>query len=68
MRLVKGAPLERGMSIWHDMHDWLGGLPFEVSTPTKISDFLSRRGFRCYKINTVGGRAGCNEFIFRKTY
>lgn len=67
IHLIQGTSLDRGMSLYYDMHDWLGGLPFEVSTPEKVSEFLKQRGFQCHKINTVGGRMGCNEFIFRKT-
>jgi 2-polyprenyl-6-hydroxyphenyl methylase/3-demethylubiquinone-9 3-methyltransferase len=33
--------LERGMSLWHDMIDWLGGYPFEVAKPEAVS-LLSR--------------------------
>jgi 2-polyprenyl-6-hydroxyphenyl methylase/3-demethylubiquinone-9 3-methyltransferase len=27
---------ERGMSLWYDMIDWLGGWPFEVATPNDV--------------------------------
>jgi 2-polyprenyl-6-hydroxyphenyl methylase/3-demethylubiquinone-9 3-methyltransferase len=59
--------LERGMSIWYDMIDWLGGLPFEVATPEQIFDFYRDRGFILERLRTCRGRMGCNEFVFRKT-
>lgn len=29
--------LERGMSLWYDMLDWLGGYPFEVAKPERAA-------------------------------
>ena len=58
--------LERGMSLWHDTIDWLGGYPFEVAKPEDIVSFLRRRGFVLQNMSTCGGRMGCNEFTFRK--
>jgi len=55
----------RGMSVWHDMVDWLGGYPFEVAKPEAIFDLYSRHGFQLVKLKTVGRGHGCNEFIFR---
>src|SRR5215204_5390487 len=34
----------RGMSVVHDWHDWLGGLPFEVAKPGAIFEFYRDRG------------------------
>ena len=36
--------LGRGMSLWHDYLDWLGGYPFEVARPEEILDFSRKRG------------------------
>lgn len=55
----------RGMSVVRDWVDWLGGYPFEVSTPTATFDFLRDRGFRLDRlISTLG--SGCNEFVFTR--
>ncbi|HYF48422.1 MAG TPA: class I SAM-dependent methyltransferase, partial [Planctomycetota bacterium] len=56
---------ERGMSIFHDYYDWLGGLPFEVATPEAIFDFFRARGFELRRLKTSLGLA-CNEFVFEK--
>lgn len=56
--------LERGMSLWHDMIDWVGGYPFEVAKPEEIFAFYRDRGFRLMTLKTCGGRHGCNEFVF----
>ena len=56
----------RGMSAWHDVLDWVGGLPFEVATPEAIFDFYRARGFTLQKLKTCAGGKGCNEYVFRR--
>lgn len=57
---------DRGMSIWFDMLDWLGGYPFEVAKPEEIFSFYRRQGFRLVNLKTCAGKQGCNEFVFLK--
>lgn len=67
-RLAAGkGRLERGMSFWYDMLDWLGGYPFEVARPEVIFDYFFSRGFALERMRTCGGRMGCNEFVLRRT-
>jgi 2-polyprenyl-3-methyl-5-hydroxy-6-metoxy-1,4-benzoquinol methylase len=56
----------RGMSVWHDWVDWLGGYPFEVAKPEYIFDFFSERGFVLRTLRTAGGGPACNEFVFAR--
>jgi 2-polyprenyl-6-hydroxyphenyl methylase/3-demethylubiquinone-9 3-methyltransferase len=56
----------RGMSVWHDLVDWVGGYPFEVAKPEEIFDFYRRAGFQLVKLKTCAGRLGCNEYVFVK--
>lgn len=56
----------RGMSPWRDFVDWVGGLPFEVSSPEKIFDFYRNRGFRLDRLKTRVGGHGCNEYVFTR--
>lgn len=65
-RKLKSRKEPRGMSIIHDFVDWIGGYPFEVSTPGEIVDFHRVRGLNLRKIRTVGGKMGCNEFVFAR--
>jgi 2-polyprenyl-3-methyl-5-hydroxy-6-metoxy-1,4-benzoquinol methylase len=58
---------ERGMSVFTDWIDWLGGYPFEVATPAQIFNFYLERGFSLTKLHTRGGKSGVNEFVFKKT-
>lgn len=57
---------DRGMSAWHDWVDWIGGLPFEVSTTKAVIDEYSARGFEIEKLSEIGKGWGCNEFVFRR--
>lgn len=57
----------RGMSFWRDVVDWVGGYPFETARPDEVLRFLRARGFEPVDTRTVGGRLGCNEFVFRRT-
>ena len=56
----------RGMSLWRDVVDWVGGYPFEVAKPEEIFDFYYKRGFHLVRLKTQGGGLGCNEFVFMK--
>jgi cyclopropane fatty-acyl-phospholipid synthase-like methyltransferase len=56
--------VERGMSLWYDMLDWIGGYPFEVARPEEIFKFYRDKGFNLVALKTCGGRHGCNEFVF----
>ncbi len=55
---------ERGMSLWYDYIDWMGGYPFEVATIDTVRSFFEERHFRVCQIRDVGTRSGCNEFLF----
>lgn len=57
--------LERGMSLWHDMIDWLGGYPFEVAKPETVFYLFKSKGFVLNELKTCSGRMGCNEYVFR---
>ena len=57
----------RGMSRWRDIVDWVGGYPYEVSTPDEIFDFYRAKGFTLTKLNCGRVGLGCNQFVFEKT-
>lgn len=58
---------ERGMALWTDIVDWVGGYPFEVATPDAMLAFMTQRGFRLEWMRTVAGGWGNNEFRFRSS-
>jgi 2-polyprenyl-6-hydroxyphenyl methylase/3-demethylubiquinone-9 3-methyltransferase len=57
----------RGMSVWHDWVDWVGGYPYEVAAPEQVFDAVVPRGFVLTALRTCGGHAACNQFVFRRT-
>lgn len=59
--------LQRGMSPWEDVIDWVGGYPFEVAKPEEIVDAVYKECFILERLKTCAGGLGCNEFLFRKT-
>ncbi len=56
----------RGMSRWRDIIDWVGGYPYEVSTPDEVFDFYRSKGFTLTKLNCGRVGLGCNQFVFKK--
>lgn len=65
-QLTGRGPIERGMTFWYDMIDWLGGYPFEVARPEEVLRFLRARGFELREMTTAGGTGACNEFVFER--
>ncbi len=59
--------LDRGMSVWHDWTDWVGGFPFEVAKPEDVIIPLRREGFVLENLKTVGRGWGCNEYLFSRS-
>lgn len=58
---------DRGMSVWYDLVDWVGGYPFEVARPEELFEFCRDRGFTLRRMTTQGRGSGCNEFVFLKS-
>jgi 2-polyprenyl-6-hydroxyphenyl methylase/3-demethylubiquinone-9 3-methyltransferase len=65
LRALREYKRNRGMSLFHDYRDWLGGYPFEVARPEEVLDFLRSRGFELRRLKTTN-RLGCNEFVFER--
>ncbi|MEI9811578.1 MAG: hypothetical protein WDO18_02385 [Acidobacteriota bacterium] len=55
----------RGMTIWRDLEDWVGGLPFEVAKPQELFEFYQKRGFSLLHLRTTTAWVA-NEMVFRK--
>ena len=56
---------KRGMSMYYDWIDWLGGLPFEVARPDEIVEFYKLNSLRLTN-SKITNTAGINEFVFTK--
>jgi 2-polyprenyl-6-hydroxyphenyl methylase/3-demethylubiquinone-9 3-methyltransferase len=63
----------RGMSWSHDIHDWLGGYPYESASFDEVVAFMSRLGFKLVRANARQRReigffgSGCDEYVFART-
>ncbi|HEV2629196.1 MAG TPA: class I SAM-dependent methyltransferase [Pseudolabrys sp.] len=60
----------RGMDFYHDVHDWLGGYPFETASASEVESELSKLGFKPERIfarpiTTGIFGSGCDEFVYR---
>lgn len=65
------ARADRGMDYWHDLHDWLGGYPYESILADEVDVLMRRLGFTAEKVfarplelGLFG--SGCDEYVYRK--
>jgi len=57
--------LQRGMNLFADIRDWLGGWPMEYAPDQAVVDLLEQEhGFRL--VNLTTGQA-CSEFLFERS-
>jgi SAM-dependent methyltransferase len=61
---------KRGMDFSRDVHDWLGGYPYESIDPRYLIQYMEQRGFTLLnshiskkQIGILG--SGCDEFLFK---
>jgi SAM-dependent methyltransferase len=53
----------RGMSLTHDMIDWIGGFPFEFASYSLLVAYMESRGFSLVK-GVEASSLGCHELVF----
>lgn len=66
VRYLNGNRTRRGMTLWYDMIDWLGGYPFEVVSPKNMNAYAAKKGFELVNHYYIGYGLGCNEFVYRR--
>lgn len=61
----------RGMDFSHDVHDWLGGFPYETAIASEVAQKMTELGFtaervfvRPKEIGLFG--SGCDEYVYRR--
>ena len=59
-----GAYGNRGMTVWTDVKDWLGGYPIEFAGYAETRDFC-RRELGLDLVNVLAGE-GCTEYLFTR--
>lgn len=58
-------PGGRGMNTYHDLVDWLGGLPYEVASPSEVQEFCEIRGLRLERLEPAA-EGGCSVYLFSR--
>ena len=61
----------RGMDFHHNVHDWLGGYPYETTLAPEVDDKLTALGFKAERVfaeplvtrGLLG--SGCDEYVYR---
>lgn len=66
----------RGMEFQHDVHDWMGGWPYESVAPEEVEALMRPLGFERVRSFVGRGRffgrytgvfgSGCDEFVYRR--
>lgn len=59
------------MRWWNDVHDWLGGYPYESASPEDVENFVSELRFshiRSFDTTPTIGLfgSGCAQYLFKK--
>lgn len=61
----------RGMDYLHDVHDWMGGYPYESASPADMARLVEPLGFtlehsvtRGFSLGLFG--SGCDEYVYRR--
>ena len=63
----------RGMDFTHDVHDWMGGYPYELTMATEVDALMQGLGMshvqsmarRRRSIGLFG--SGCDEYLYRRS-
>jgi 2-polyprenyl-6-hydroxyphenyl methylase/3-demethylubiquinone-9 3-methyltransferase len=63
---------DRGMEFHHNVHDWMGGYPYESTDAPSVDRFMRERGFeaadvrptRIWALGLWG--SGCSEYVYRR--
>lgn len=68
---LAGYKSRRGMDFHHDVHDWLGGYPYEAALAPEVEQRLAKLGFVAEKVvarplewGFLG--SGCDEYVYRR--
>ena len=68
---VSGYVSKRGMDFAHDVHDWLGGYPYQSIAPAAVAEIMTSLGFEHVRsvilprsLGVFG--SGCDEYVYRR--
>lgn len=58
--------LERGMNVYHDIVDWLGGLPYEAANEDEMLQWGYANNVKMLRIQCMGNYGSCSYYLFQK--
>lgn len=56
---------ERGMNVYNDIIDWMGGLPYEVASKEEIIGFCKEKNLEIKKVIEAKFEGGCSIYLFQ---
>lgn len=64
----------RGMDFYHDVHDWLGGYPYESISPAQVRRAMNHEGLKQVRSFVEGNMmrrigifgSGCDEYVYER--
>lgn len=67
---IESYKSNRGMDFYHDVHDWLGGYPYETTLAAEVDRRMNDLGFQAERVfaqpKTSGILgSGCDEYVYR---
>ena len=59
------------MDFYHDVHDWLGGYPYEAALAPEIDEHMVALGFNAERVFARSKPlglfgSGCDEYVYRR--
>ncbi len=58
--------MHRGMDLYHDVVDWIGGYPYEYASIDEIKTFVEKLGFKMIRVFPAVLPTGNHQYIFKK--
>ena len=70
-RYIAAYQRNRGMRWSNDVHDWLGGYPYESATIEDLDTLMMNLGFKRERLLPVARNHGwlgswCNQYVYRR--
>lgn len=65
-RYAQNPDSRRGMKIYRDAVDWIGGYPFQTASSDEVKAYYESRGFTLENLISIGSGSGNNEYVFNK--
>lgn len=66
--ITRDNPLKmhRGMDLYHDVVDWIGGYPYEYASIDEMKRFVEKLGFQMIRVFPAVLPTGNHQYIFKK--